>query len=127
MRIEHAALYVCDLEGAKDFFVRYFGAVSGDLYRNPKSGFCSYFLSFACGARLEIMTRPEVTDGDAPMYGKGYAHIEFSLGSAEAVDELTDRLRNDGFAVLSGPRLTGDGYYESSVAGFEGNIIELTI
>lgn len=45
----------------------------------------------------------------------------------EAVDELTDRLKNDGYEVVSGPRITGDGYYESCVVGLEGNQIELTV
>ena len=45
----------------------------------------------------------------------GWAHIAFSLGSKEAVDEMTIRLKNAGFPVLSGPRITGDGYYESLI------------
>ncbi|MBO7394876.1 MAG: VOC family protein [Ruminococcus sp.] len=127
MRIEHIAVYVRDLEGARDFFVRYLGAAAGKLYHNPKTNFRSYFLSFADGARLEIMTRPEVIDGEDSMYRSGYAHIAFSLGRAEAVNVLTARLRADGYEVISEPRTTGDGCYESSVADSEGNIIELTI
>ncbi len=45
LRIEHVAMYVNDLEGAKNFFVKYFGAVANDLYFNQKTGFRSYFLS----------------------------------------------------------------------------------
>ena len=56
----------------------------------------------------------------------GYIHIAFSLGSKEAVNELTERLKNDGFHIISGPRTTGDGYYESCIIGIEGNQIELT-
>ena len=51
----------------------------------------------------------------------------FSLGSKEAVDKLTERLKNDGYEVVSGPRTTGDGYYESCIVGLEGNLIELTV
>ena len=36
MRIEHIAMYVNDLERAKGFFRRYFGAVPGDDYHNKK-------------------------------------------------------------------------------------------
>ena len=43
------------------------------------------------------------------------------------MDELTERLSRDGFDTVSGPRITGDGYYESCIAGFEGNLIELTV
>ena len=55
MKIEHAALYVNDLEGARSFFVNYLGAKSNDGYHNPRTGFRSYFLSFDGSARLEIM------------------------------------------------------------------------
>ena len=57
MKIDHVALYVRDLEGAKDFFVKYFQAVPSEQYHNPKTDFKSYFLSFDSGTRLEIMTR----------------------------------------------------------------------
>ena len=56
----------------------------------------------------------------------GYNHIAFRLGSKQAVDELTLRLREDGYPVVSEPRMTGDGYYESCIAGIEGNLIEIT-
>jgi lactoylglutathione lyase len=42
------------------------------------------------------------------------------------VDELTERLREHGVAVIDGPRRTGDGYHESVVLDPEGNRIELT-
>ena len=126
LHIEHAALYVKDLEGAKDFFVRYFSAAPGERYCNPRTGFASYFLSFGKGARLELMARPDLADREKPLAGSGYAHLAFSLGSRAAVDALTGRLKADGYAVLSGPRVTGDGYYESCVLDREGNQIELT-
>ena len=116
MKIEHIALYVNDLEGARDFFARYFGGQPGGLYHNKTTGFRSYFLTFADGARLE--KQPLQT---------GYIHLAFSAGSREAVDALTARLAADGWPAVSGPRVTGDGYYESCVAGFEGNLIEITV
>ena len=45
----------------------------------------------------------------------------------EKVDELTACLKADGYEVVSGPRTTGDGYYESCVVGLEGNQIEITV
>ena len=71
------------------------------------------------------MNRPDVCAADIPDR-LGYHHVAFGLGSREAVDELTERLRTDGYEVLSGPRVTGDGYYESCVSGFEGIVVELT-
>ena len=126
MRIEHAAVYYADLEAAKAFFEKYFSAKAGSMYHNTKTGFRSYFLTFDGGARLEIMSKESISQKQLPD-SLGLAHIAFSLGSAEKVDSLTERLKNDGFAVVSGPRTTGDGYYESCIEDAEGNRIELTV
>lgn len=127
MHIEHVALYVNDLYAAREFFERYFGAQAGEEYHNPRTDFRSFFLSFDDGARLEIMTRPDTVDADKPLTRTGFAHLCFALGSEERVDELTERFRADGYEVLSGPRTTGDGYYESCILGPEGNQIEITV
>ncbi|MBO4524567.1 VOC family protein [Ruminococcus sp.] len=127
MKIEHIAMYVNDLEAARDFFVKYIGGCSNNGYHNEKTGFRSYFISFDDGSRLEIMNRPDMEDMRKSAARTGYVHIAFSLGSAENVDALTDKLRKDGYEIISGPRTTGDGYYESCISAFEGNIIELTI
>lgn len=127
MKIEHVALYVNDLEGAREFFVKYFGAKSNDGYHNQKTDFRSYFLSFNDGARLEIMNKPEMTDLPKDLARTGFVHIAFSVGSKEKVDALTAELKADGYEVISGPRTTGDGYYESCVIAMEGNQIEITV
>ena len=127
MKIDHIAMYVKDLEGARAFFATYFHAQSGEVYCNPKTGFRSYFVTFGDGARLEIMTKPDLSDSGNLLDRFGYAHIALSAGSREAVDALTTRLNAGGYPTLSGPRVTGDGYYESSVLGFEGNILEITV
>lgn len=127
MRIDHIAMYVNDLEATKDFFVSYFRAIPNEGYHNLKTGFRSYFLSFEDGARLEIMTKPKMEDAEKTMNRTGFAHIAFSVGNREAVDALTLRLKNDGYSVVSGPRTTGDGYYESCIVGVEGNLIEITV
>lgn len=126
MRIEHAAIYVNDIEAEKKFFTRYFGASAGEMYHNKNTGFSSYFLSFDGGARLELMTAPELQDMDKPGLRTGFEHLAFSVGSCKEVDALTERLRADGYAVVSGPRVTGDGYYESCILDAEGNRIEMT-
>ena len=126
MRIEHVALYVNDLEAARDFFVSFLGGKSNGGYHNPRTNFRSYFISFDEGARLEIMTKPGLADHEKPLNRTGYAHIEFSVGSKEKVDELTEKLRSAGYEVISGPRTTGDGYYESCIVAIEGNQIEIT-
>ena len=126
MRIEHIAMYVNDLEAARNFFVKYFNATSNEGYHNKNTDFRSYFLSFDDGARLEIMKKPQMEDVEKTLTRTGYSHIAFSLGSKEAVDELTEKMKADGYSVISGPRTTGDGYYESCIVGIEGNQVEIT-
>lgn len=127
MKIEHIAMYVTDLERAKTFFETYFGARSNNGYHNPTTDFRSYFLSFDDGARIEIMNKPGMDDADKNIRRTGYIHIAISVGSKERVDELTAQMKQDGYEVISGPRTTGDGYYESCIIGVEGNQIEITI
>ena len=127
MRIEHVALYVCDLEKARDFFVRFFDGKSNEGYHNKATGFHSYFISFDDGTRLEIMNKPEMTNQEKRLNRTGYAHIAFSVGSKEKVDELTNQLMAAEYTVVSRPRTTGDGYYESCIVGIEGNQIEVTV
>ena len=127
MRIEHIAMYVNNLESARDFFVKYLGGVSNDGYHNKTTGFRSFFISFGDGARLELMNKPDMDDTEKTVNRTGYVHLAFSVGSKEEVNRLTELLKNDGFEVLSGPRTTGDGYYESCIVGIEGNQIEITV
>ena len=127
MVIEHIAMYVNNLEAARDFFVKYLGGKSNDGYHNKNTDFRSYFISFDDGSRLEVMTKPGLEDLEKPLNRTGYAHIAFSVGSKEKVDDLTAELKSAGFDVVSGPRTTGDGYYESCIVTIEGNQIELTV
>lgn len=127
MAYDHGAFRVSNLEKAKDFFIKYFNATANSGYFNKTINFQSYFLSFSNGARIEIMKRPGIEENNKALIHAGYIHIAFSLGSKEKVDELTNRLKDDGYNVISGPRTTGDGYYESCIVGIEENQIELTI
>ena len=129
MNIDHIALWVHDIEEMRNFYVKYFELVPGARYSNPQRGFCSYFLSFKSGARLELMHMTGVKNSgrDPEANFAGLAHFAISVGSREKVDSLTSVLKADGYRVLDGPRTTGDGYYESSVLDPEGNRIEITI
>ena len=126
MRIEHLAMYVNDLEREKKFFETYFDATAGEKYVHDEIGFSSYFLNFRDGARLELMHNTEMDDPEKSRKRTGFIHIAFAVGGKDTVDELTAKLKNDGYEVISGPRTTGDGYYESCVLDPEGNQIEIT-
>lgn len=127
MRIEHVALWVCDLERAKTWWETYFGATAGDEYVNA-AGFHSYFLTLPDGgARLELMWDGTQLPNEDDRPHDGYGHVAVSVGSKEAVDTLTARLVDDGYRCVSGPRTTGDGYYESCVLDAEGNRVEVTV
>lgn len=129
MHIEHIAIWTKNLERLRAFYEQYFQARAGEKYVNPGKQFESYFLSFASGSRLELMTRPDITlaADDVETQSSGYIHLAISVGSKEQVDLLTGRLRQDGYRVVDGPRRTGDGYYESVVLDPDGNRVEITI
>ena len=128
MRLNHVALWVDDIESVRLFYMKYFGALCNDRYVNESKKFTSYFLSFDEGtACIELMNRPDILDmpfnrGQV----KGLAHLSISVGSREAVDELTRRLQTDGYTVIGQPRLTGDGFYESTILDPEGNNVEIS-
>ena len=125
MKIEHIAMYVTDLERVKDLFIKYFNATADAGYLNKTTGFRSYFLTFEDGARLEIMNQSDLVDNEKVLPRTGQVHIAFRVGSRASVDTLTEKLKGDGYQVVSGPRTTGDGYYESCIRGIEGNLIEM--
>ena len=127
--INHVAIWTSDLENIKDFYVKYFNGVANAIYSNPKTGFRSYFITFNDGSRLELMESASVNEikNNADKQDLGLAHIAFSVGDKESVDQLTDRLIQDGYILASAPRMTGDGYYESCVFDPELNRIEITL
>ena len=126
MKIEHLAIWVQDLEKMRSFYRTYFGAEAGQKYFNTKKNFESYFLHFKEGCRIELMRVPQVNEF-AKKEMLGLAHIALSAGTKELVDSLTQKLKSDGYRVISEPRTTGDGYYESAILDPEGNRIEITI
>jgi lactoylglutathione lyase len=127
--INHIAIYTIDLEKMKDFYVKYFDGNTSPLYHNERKGFKSYFVSFSGGASLELMQSITVNDtkNTTDKQYVGYAHISFSVGSKENVDSLTERLVTGGYVLESGPRTTGDGFYESVVFDPELNRVEITV
>ncbi len=129
MKIHHVALWSRNIERLAAFYSRYFEASPGDLYVNEKKGFSSIFLRFADGASLELMHMASIPENcnDPDEQHTGLIHLAISVGSVEEVDAKTEELRKDGYNVLSGPRWTGDGYYESCVYDPDRNRVEITV
>ncbi|APD05999.1 lactoylglutathione lyase [Flavobacteriaceae bacterium UJ101] len=129
MKIEHIAIWVEDLEKMKSFYQFYFQGQSNKIYHNPKKKFSSYFISFDGECRIELMHNPSILNLKKENRASflGIVHFAISVGSKKQVDQLTQQLENDGYTVISQPRTTGDGYYESVVLDPENNPIEITI
>lgn len=128
MTLEHAAIWTRQLETLRDFYVRYFNGVSNDKYHNPAKGFESYFIRFDGGARLEIMHRPDIPENlndTRQTQHLGLIHLAFGVDSMEVVDRKAEEMRDAGFPILSGPRRTGDGYYEFETLDPDGNRLEI--
>jgi lactoylglutathione lyase len=128
MTLEHIALWTRQLEILKDFYVRYFNGVANEKYVNPTKGFESYFIRFEDGARLEIMYRSDIPVNQNDTVGAqhlGLIHMAFGVDTMKAVDEKAMEFRLAGFPILSGPRRTGDGYYEFETLDPDGNRLEV--
>lgn len=125
MKITHIAVYSKDLEKSKEFYTKYFNGTSNNKYENSE-GFSSYFVTYNSGANLEIMSHVLLEEREPKDKVNGWSHVAFSVGTAEKVVELTERIVSDGFELLSPPRRTGDGYFESCVSDPDGNRVEIT-
>ncbi len=124
MKMAHVALWTRDLDALCEFWARVLGAHIGETYESQnRPGYRSRFLSFQDGPSVEVMTGPWVGDA-VSNEAAGYAHLAFSLGTHAAVDQLADTLRAEG-RLVSGPRLTGDGFYEAVLRDVDGNLIEI--
>ena len=125
MTIDHIAIFVRDLEKTKDFYVKHFNAIPNNKYRNSKTLLETYFLSFDSGARIEIMSRPDLSESSKKLLRTGLIHLSFKLGSKELVDSKVEQLQSEGYKIINNPRITGDGYYEACISDNEGNLIEI--
>jgi lactoylglutathione lyase len=129
MTLEHVAIWTNQLEVLRDYYCRYFGGISNEKYINSTKGFESYFLTFESGARLELMSMPHIPSNANDTVGKqhlGLIHLAFGVDTVEEVNQKATELRANGFEILSGPRRTGDGYYEFETLDPDNNRLEVT-
>lgn len=129
MILEHVAIWTANLETLKEYYIKYFDGVSNSKYINESKQFHSYFLSFASGVRLELMSMPGIPDNANDRIikqHKGIIHLAFGVSTTEEVDKKATQLKEAGFPILSGPRKTGDGYYEFETLDPDNNRLEVT-
>jgi len=115
MKLEHIAIWTDNIELLRNYYISFFDGQSNEMYINPKNQFQSYFISFESGARLEIMSMPNIPDNTNDTINaqhKGIIHIAFGVDTKQEVDAKASLLVANGFEILNGPRVTGDGYYE---------------
>ncbi len=130
MTLEHVAIWTNQLENLKEYYRKYFGGEPNDKYTNKEKGFYSYFLTFASGARLELMTMagiPQNQNDTVKAQHLGIIHLAFGVDSMAEVDQKAAQLSADGFPILRGPRVTGDGYYEFETLDPDNNRLEVTV
>jgi lactoylglutathione lyase len=129
MILEHVAIWTAQLEKMKAYYETYFGGKANVLYTNEIKGFQSYFLSFESGARLELMSKatiPPNQNDTITTQHLGIIHLAFGVDSMKEVNEKAEQLKAAGFPILSGPRKTGDGYYEFETLDPDNNRLEVT-
>ena len=129
MILEHTAIWTDQLEELKDYYIRYFGGTSNVKYTNLAKHYESYFISFESGARLELMTKPNLPENlndTVDLQHKGLIHLAFEVASKQEVDAKAREFADAGFPILDGPRTTGDGYYEFVTLDPDKNRIEIT-
>jgi len=129
MTIEHIAIWTHDIETLKDFYSKYFGGIPNDKYTNEKKRFQSYFLTFNSGARLEIMSMPTIpanSNDTIKNQHQGIIHLAFGVNTIKEVEDKAKELQAGGYKILSGPRMTGDGYFEFETLDPDNNRLEVT-
>ena len=129
IKLEHIAIWTRQLEVLKDYYEKYFDGRSNDKYENRNNEFESYFISFDSGARLELMRMPNIPENNNDTVENqhlGIIHMAFGVDSPAEVDAKAEQLKKDGFKILSGPRKTGDGYYEFETLDPDNNRLEVT-
>ena len=128
MKLEHVAIYTHQLERLKNFYIRYFEGEVSEKYEDKQKKLNSYFISFENGARIELMQRegiPENKNDTVFQQHRGIIHIAFQLSTMQQVKEKAEKIKADGYPILSGPRKTGDGYYKFETLDPDNNRLEV--
>ncbi|MEW5280690.1 VOC family protein [Citrobacter freundii] len=125
MKIAHMALWTQDLEQQARFWVSFFdGKINEKYCSKTNPGFESYFVKIGEDIAIELMTKPGLVVQQPDNNRCGWVHLAISVGGNENVDAVAMQAQEQGILV-SGPRTTGDGYYEAVIRDPDGNLIEI--
>ena len=124
MYIANAGLFVRDLEGARQFFEEHFGARVAFEYNEEENKYYSCIMEFDEGAKLELMTKPEIADVPKNPNRTGFAHIAIRVPSREKLDEVIRRFHEKGYHFFYEPA-PGDGSGECRAVTFEDIVLEV--
>ena len=108
MNLNHANLTVTDVRAAAGFLETYFGM------RQMGGNAGMAFLADDNGFVLTLMKAKRGVSVTYP----GLFHIGFFIESEEVVDEINQRLREDGFDVAAPERHHAYGFYVDAPGGF---------
>lgn len=123
MRISNVGMYVKNLEAAKDFFCGCFGAEVHAVYNEEENCYYSYILKFEEGAKLELMTKPEILDEKKDRNRTGFVHICIKVDGREKLEEIIGKFKSAGYEILYEPATVGG--REVRAITFEDNILEV--
>lgn len=107
MKIGNVGIFVKDLEGAKNFFIDYFGAEVHAVYNEEENNYYSYIMKVGEGAKLELMTKPEIVDEKKDPNRTGFVHICIKVDSREKLDDIIGKIKADGYHIFYEPATTG--------------------
>ena len=107
MKISNVGIFVKDLEGAKNFFINYFGAEVHAVYNEEENRYYSYIMKMGEGAKLELMTKPEIVDEKKDPNRTGFVHICVKVDSREKLDEIIAKIKADGYHIFYEPATNG--------------------
>ena len=124
MYIANAGLFVKDLEGAKKFFEDYFGAELAFAYNEEENKYYSYIMKLGDGAKIELMTKPEIVDEPKDPNRSGIAHIAIRMATREALTDVIAKFHALGYKFFYEPGPNGGN--EARMMTFEDNVLEVS-
>lgn len=127
MRLNHVAIWCQDIVRMRLFYEYLFCVSRVTQSENPRVGYISYVLTLSDKTSIQLMAMDTIQVPLEDVYTEfiGLSHLAFSVGSGQKVQELTNKLVDDGYELLTNANLSEDGSLESIVLDPEGNRLKI--